>query len=107
MSKEVQLKRFLKRIDEKDKNWKFSEGDVSERRFWDEYEKAYKSAIEATATHNNPWYIVPADKKKYTRAVVSEILLDVLKTIDPQYPRISQEQEEALTEYKRILTEQN
>ena len=107
MSKETQLKRFLKRIDEKDKNWKFSESDVNERRFWDDYEKAYKSAIEATATKNNPWYIVPADKKRYTRAVVSEILLDVLQTIDPQYPRISQEQEEALTEYKRILTEQN
>ena len=107
MSKEMQLKRFLKRIDEKDKNWKFSESDVSERRFWDEYEQAYKTAIEETATKNNPWYIVPADKKRCTRAIVSEILLDVLKTIDPQYPSISKEQEKALAEYKRILIEQN
>jgi len=107
MSKGMQLKRFLKRIEEKDKNWKFSDADVKERNFWDEYEKAYISAIEATATKNNPWYIVPADKKRYTRAIVSEILLDVLKTIDPQYPVISKEQEEALAEYKRILTKQD
>jgi len=107
MSEETQRKRFLQRIDEKDKNWKFSEGDINERRFWNDYQDAYKTAIEATATKTNPWYIVPADKKLYTRAVVSEVLLDVLKTIDPQYPKISQEQEKALSVYRQKLTEKN
>ena len=107
MSEETQRKRFLQRIDEKDKNWKFSEGDINERMFWNDYQEAYKSAIEATATKNNPWYIVPADKKLYTRVVISEVLLDVLKTIDPQYPKISQAQEEALTVCRQRLTEKN
>ena len=107
MSKEIQRKRFLQRIDKKDKNWKFSEGDINERRFWNDYQEAYKSAIEATATKNNPWYIVPADKKLFTRVVVSEVLLNVMKNIDPQYPKISQAQEEALSVYRQRLTEQN
>jgi len=106
MSEETQLKRFLKRIDEKDKNWKFSEADVNERKFWNDYQKAYKTAIAETATKNNPWYIVPADKKWYTRTVISEILLDVMNTIDPQFPKVSHEKEEALAEYRRRLTEQ-
>jgi PPK2 family polyphosphate:nucleotide phosphotransferase len=105
MSEETQRKRFLQRIDKKDKNWKFSEGDINERKFWNDYQEAYKSAIEATATKNSPWYVVPADKKLYTRVVVSEVLLDVLKTIDPQYPKISKEQEEALAMYRQRLTE--
>ena len=107
MSKETQRKRFLQRIDKKDKNWKFSEADINERKYWNDYQEAYKSAIEATATKNCPWYVVPADKKLYTRVVVSEVLLDVLKTIDPQYPRISKAQEEALTEYRQRLTEKD
>ena len=107
MSKETQCKRFLQRIDKKDKNWKFSEADINERRYWDDYQEAYKSAIEATATKNNPWYVVPADKKMYTRVIVSEVLLDVLKTINPQYPCISKEQEEALSGYRQRLTEKN
>lgn len=105
MSKETQRKRFLRRIDKKDKNWKFSEADVNERSFWNDYQDAYKSAIEATATKNNPWYVVPADKKLYTRVVVSEILLDVMKTIDPKFPKMSREQEEALSAYRQRLTE--
>jgi PPK2 family polyphosphate:nucleotide phosphotransferase len=105
VSEETQRKRFLHRIDKKNKNWKVSEGDINERRFWNDYQEAYKSAIEATATKNSPWYIVPADKKLYTRVVVSEILLDVMKTIDPQYPKISQKQEEALTVYRQRLIE--
>jgi len=107
MSEETQRKRFLQRIDKKDKNWKFSEADINERGFWNDYQQAYKAAIEATATKNNPWYVVPADKKLYTRVVVSEILLDIMKTIDPQFPKISQEQENALTVYRQRLTEKN
>ena len=107
MSEETQRKRFLQRIDQKDKNWKFSEGDINERRYWNDYQEAYKSAIKATATKNCPWYVVPADKKWYTRVVVSEILLSVMKEIDPQYPKISKAQEEALKEYRQRLTEKN
>jgi polyphosphate kinase 2 (PPK2 family) len=107
MSEETQRKRFLQRIDETDKNWKFSEADINERNFWNDYQEAYKSVIETTATINNPWYVVPADKKWYTRVVVSEILLDVMKTINPQYPVTSLVQKESLTEYRQKLTKKN
>ena len=106
MSKEAQRKRFLARIEDKCKNWKFSQADVKERAFWDDYQHAYQSAVEATATAKNPWYIVPADKKWYARAVVSQVLLNVLKKIDPQYPTVSDEQKAALEECGRQLGEQ-
>ncbi len=105
LSKETQLKRFLERIENKDKHWKFSDADVRERKYWDDYQEAYLSAIEATATKNCPWYIVPADKKWYTRAVISNVLLSVMKKIDPQYPVVTKEQEEALLESKKTLEE--
>jgi len=103
LSKNEQRKRFLKRIENKNKNWKFSESDLKERGFWNDYQEAYQSAIKATATTKNPWYVVPADKKWYTRAAVSEILVDVLEKINPQYPKITREQEFALNECKRIM----
>ena len=106
LSKKEQRKRFLKRIDRKDKNWKFSQGDLKEREFWDEYQAAYQAAISETATEKNPWYIVPADNKEYTRAVISEVLLDVMTSIDPRYPTVSEEQEAELLECKRRLTEE-
>jgi len=106
LSKETQLKRFLERIDNKDKNWKFSDADVRERKYWDDYQDAYQSAIEATASKNSPWYIVPADKKWYTRAVISSVLLSVMKKIDPQYPTVTAEQEAALAESRKQLEEQ-
>ena len=106
VSKDTQRKRFLERIDENDKNWKFSAGDLEERRFWDDYQEAYQSAIAATATEYNPWYVVPADKKWFTCAVISTVLLDTLKHIDPQYPKITAEQEKELAECKQKLTEQ-
>ncbi len=105
LSKETQLKRFLERIDNKDKNWKFSDADVRERKYWDDYQEAYQSAIEATASKNNPWYIVPADKKWYTRAVISNVLLSVMKKINPQYPAVTEEQAAELVESKRMLEE--
>ena len=107
MSKETQRKRFLKRIKESDKNWKFSGSDLEERRFWDDYQEAYQSAIAATATDKNPWYVVPADRKWYSRVVISEVLLNVLKEINPQYPKISREQQAVLAECGRRLTEAN
>jgi PPK2 family polyphosphate:nucleotide phosphotransferase len=105
LSKETQLKRFLERIDNKDKNWKFSDADVRERKYWDDYQEAYQSAIEATASKNNPWHIVPADKKWYTRAVISNVLLSVMKKLDPRYPSVTEEQAAALVESKKALEE--
>lgn len=106
LSKETQRKRFLERIDKKDKNWKFSEADLQERNFWDDYQGAYQAAIAATATENNPWYVVPADNKWYTQAVVSEALLQAMKKIGPEYPVISPHQEGILAECKRKLAEE-
>ena len=86
MSKEVQLGRFEKRLKRPDKNWKFSESDMVERQYWDAYQMAYEEAILKTSTKNAPWYIVPADQKWYTRAVVSQILLKTLSEMNPEYP---------------------
>ena len=104
LSKETQRKRFLERIDNKDKNWKFSDSDIKERKFWDDYQEAYQIAIEETATENNPWYIIPADKKWFSRAIISNILLNVMREINPQYPVISNEQLMMLEESKRKLS---
>ena len=105
LSKETQRERFLERIDKKAKNWKFSDSDLKEREFWDDYQEAYQSAIAATSTKHSPWHIVPADNKWYTHALISEVLLRTLKEIDPRYPTISAEQEEMLKECKQKLNQ--
>ena len=105
VSKDTQRKRFLERIDEKDKNWKFDVGDLEEREFWDDYQEAYQSAIEATATEHNPWYVVPADRKWFTRTLISAVLLDTLKQINPKYPKITKVQKAELAECKERLTD--
>jgi PPK2 family polyphosphate:nucleotide phosphotransferase len=106
LSKEVQAKRFLDRIEKKEKNWKFSTGDIKERERWDDYQEAYQSAIEATATEKNPWYVIPADKKWFSRAIISNILLKVMREIDPKYPVITEEQELELLDCKKRLLAQ-
>ena len=106
LSKDVQAKRFLDRIEKKEKNWKFSKGDINERERWDDYQEAYQSAIEATATVKNPWYVIPADKKWFSRAIISNILLKVMKEIDPKYPVITEEQELELIDCKKRLLAQ-
>ncbi len=103
LSKKEQKERFLARIDEKEKNWKFSMGDVRERGLWDDYMTAYTEAIEATSTENAPWYIIPADKKWFTRLAVSEIIVKTLESMDLHYPRTTQEHEAELKEAKRLL----
>jgi PPK2 family polyphosphate:nucleotide phosphotransferase len=102
LSKAEQLKRFLKRIDEPEKNWKFSLADVEERKLWKDYMKAYEACLSATSTRNAPWYIVPADDKKNTRLIVSEIILDNLKKIKMEYPKPPGEH---LQELKKIRKE--
>ena len=91
ISKEEQAKRFLSRIEEPEKNWKFSSGDVEERAYWDAYMDAFEDAINKTATKHSPWYVVPADNKWYMRYVVSEIILNELRDMDPQYPVVTKE----------------
>ncbi len=91
ISKEEQAKRFLSRIEEPEKNWKFSSGDVEERAYWDAYMEAFEDAVNKTATKHSPWYVVPADNKWYMRYVVSEIILNELRDMDPQYPVVTKE----------------
>ena len=89
LSKEEQRKRFLARIDEPEKNWKFSLDDVKERRHWNSYMSAYEKCIGATSTGHAPWYIVPADDKANARLIVSQIVLDTMQDLDMRYPKVS------------------
>lgn len=103
VSADKQKERFLERIDKPEKNWKFSEADLSERGLWDQYTDAYEKAINATATKHNPWYVIPADQKWYARYLVSDAILKVLEKIDPKYPTLSKEQIDKLAIYKAAL----
>lgn len=103
VSKDAQKKRFLDRIEQPDKNWKFSSGDAKERKFWDDYMAAYTEAMENTSTEANPWYIIPADKKWFTRLAVSEIIVDKLKSMDLKYPELSEAGKADLAEAKKLL----
>ena len=87
LSKEEQCKRFIDRIDDPDKNWKFTTGDFEERKFWAQYMQAYEECLTATSTRNAPWYIVPADDKANARLIVSQIILDTFKTLKLTYPK--------------------
>lgn len=86
LSKEEQRKRLLARIDEPDKNWKFSAADIAERKFWDAYMQAYGQALSATSTADSPWYVVPTDDKDNARLIVSQIVLDALAGLRLSYP---------------------
>jgi PPK2 family polyphosphate:nucleotide phosphotransferase len=86
LSEEEQRKRFLARIDEPEKNWKFSLADIEERKFWKQYRQAYEACLSATSTKNAPWYVVPADDKENARLIVSEIILDTFKALKLRYP---------------------
>lgn len=103
VSPDEQAKRFLARIDDQSKNWKFSESDMKERALWKDYQKAYEDAIDGTATKEAPWYVIPADDKWYARYLVSEAIVRVLKDIDPQYPELPQEQVDNLDNCKKQL----
>jgi len=103
VSKEEQKQRFLARIDEKEKNWKFSMGDVKERALWDDYMKAYKEAIAGTSTRNAPWYIIPADKKWFTRLAVSEVILQKMESLNLRYPAVTKEHKAELLDARKML----
>jgi PPK2 family polyphosphate:nucleotide phosphotransferase len=90
LSKEEQRKRFLQRIDEPEKNWKFSQADIEERKYWKDYMKAYEHCLSATSTRQAPWYVVPADDKQNARLIVSHIVLDTLKALKMTFPKTSE-----------------
>ena len=103
LSYKEQKKRFLDRLDKPDKNWKFSASDVRERRYWDDYMKAYEEAIRATASKAAPWFIVPADNKWFTRLVVAAAIVEAVEKLDLQYPKVTLEQKEDLAAARREL----
>jgi PPK2 family polyphosphate:nucleotide phosphotransferase len=103
VSREEQKKRFLARIDEPEKNWKFSPNDVAERARWDDYMKAYQAAISATAAPHAPWFVVPADAKWFTRLVVGAAIIEALEKLDLHYPAVTKEQRTALAVAKKSL----
>jgi PPK2 family polyphosphate:nucleotide phosphotransferase len=102
LSKEEQRRRFIERIDDPDKNWKFSLADMHERRFWNDYMKAYEDCLAATSTAHAPWYVVPADDKENARIIVSQIVVDGLSGLHLGYPKVS---EERLQKLKAIREE--
>jgi PPK2 family polyphosphate:nucleotide phosphotransferase len=104
LSYEEQRKRFLERIDEPKKNWKFSTSDIHERKYWKHYMKAYEECIRATSTHFAPWYIVPADDKENARLVVSQIVLDALGKLKTSYPRATEKRRAELRAIKKLLS---
>jgi PPK2 family polyphosphate:nucleotide phosphotransferase len=103
VSKKEQKKRFLARIEEPEKNWKFSANDAREREHWDDYMEAYEDMIRNTATKAAPWYVVPADNKWFTRVVVGSAVIEALSSLDLEYPEVSQEKLRELADAKRAL----
>jgi PPK2 family polyphosphate:nucleotide phosphotransferase len=103
VSKDEQRRRFLKRIDEADKNWKFNVGDMTERKLWKQYMKAYEACMSSTSTKESPWYVVPADDKKDAQLIVSRILLDTLGKLRMSYPELDPEEREQLKAIRKML----
>ena len=103
VSKEEQARRFLDRIEKPRKNWKFSGADYEERQYWDAYQDAFEEAVNRTSAKHAPWFVIPADHKWYMRYVVSEIILDTLKDMDPEYPEVTEERLATFEQYRTAL----
>ena len=103
VSNKEQKKRFLERIEEPEKNWKFSANDANERQYWDDYMDAYEDMIQNTATKAAPWYVVPADNKWFTRVIVAAAVIEALDSLDLKYPEVSKEKLKELAAAKRAL----
>jgi len=103
LSKEEQRKRFLQRIDEPEKNWKFSLADIEERTFWKQYMKAYEKCLSATSTRDAPWYVVPADDKENSRLIISQILLDAFEGLKMTYPKTNAKRRRELRSLRKQL----
>lgn len=105
VSKDEQKERLMERIDRPEKNWKFASSDITEREYFDDYMKAYADMLINTSTKRAPWYIVPADRKWFSRYLVSEVIVEKLKEMDPQFPELSKEELDSLDKWKKILEE--
>jgi PPK2 family polyphosphate:nucleotide phosphotransferase len=105
LSKKEQKRRFLERLENPEKHWKFSASDMAERAYWGDYREAYEDALEATSTEWAPWYVVPADHKWVTRAVVADILTTTIRSLDLRYPEVTEEQRKAFAEARKQLTD--
>jgi polyphosphate kinase 2 (PPK2 family) len=103
VSKEEQKRRFLRRLDDSQRNWKFSAADIQEREHWDEYMDAYERMIRHTATEHAPWHVVPADHKWYTRLVVAATIVDRLEHLDLHYPQLDRTQRAELDRARALL----
>jgi polyphosphate kinase 2 (PPK2 family) len=103
LSKKEQAKRFLARLAEPEKNWKFSAGDIHEREYWDDYMQAYEDMIRNTATPAAPWYVVPADNKWFTRLVVASAIIDTLEKLNLSYPKVDARRRKELAEARTFL----
>jgi PPK2 family polyphosphate:nucleotide phosphotransferase len=103
LSQEEQRKRFLERIDEPDKNWKFSLADIHERKYWKHYMEAYEACLNATSTHHAPWYVVPADDKENARLIVSRIVLDAFNELKMAYPKTTEKRRHELLSIRKLL----
>ena len=106
LSNTEQKKRFLKRLDKPDKNWKFSASDIRERQYWDDYMQAYDEAIRVTASKASPWFVVPADNKWFTRLVVAAAIVEAVENLDLEYPRLPQDQMKDLAAARAELEQQ-
>ncbi|MBP6977776.1 MAG: polyphosphate kinase 2 family protein [Bacteroidales bacterium] len=106
LSKQEQKKRFLDRLDNPEKYWKFSTSDLAERAYWKDYQKAFEDTLRDTSTDYAPWYIVPADHKWFARALVADIIVSTIRSLDLKYPVISDEQLKAMKEAKKTLEEE-
>jgi PPK2 family polyphosphate:nucleotide phosphotransferase len=103
VSRDEQKKRFLERLEQPEKNWKFSPNDVRERPFWKDYMRAYEDAIRETAAEHAPWYVVPADNKWFTRVIVAAAIIDTLASLDLHYPKVSKAKRKELAAVRRAL----
>jgi PPK2 family polyphosphate:nucleotide phosphotransferase len=103
LSKDEQRRRFLDRIDEPDKNWKFSLADIHERKYWPRYMQAYEACLSATSTATAPWYVVPADDKKNARLIVSQIVLDAFNELEMAYPKTTAKRRQELQSIRKLL----
>ena len=103
LSKEEQKKRFLARMDDPAKNWKFTRSDIEERGYWKDYARAYEDCMAATSTKDSPWYVVPADDKQNARLIVSRVVLDTLADLGLEYPKLDARQEKELAGFRKLL----
>jgi len=106
VSKREQRKRFLERLENPEKHWKFSTADLNERNHWGDYQRCYEDAIRETASKHAPWYVVPADRKWFTRLVVASAIIDTLASLDLEFPTVDAAKRRELARARRILSRQ-